>query len=192
MLENPQTYTLCIWIAQNTIRQYDCHFATRLQEVVTCLNKKDFWSLAAQFISRSNLLIYFYFRTKRRVRKHHIKLALCVCCRSFKMEITVGTVTDTFIYSLSNMRNIRFATIRIIQRVDVIDIWMSVTGHHHIHTCSLLQVRVEIETEYHLLGILSNGIIHFSRVQFGFKVHLVQFRIEITGYLVAHMVEYHH
>ena len=26
----------------------------------------------------------------------------------------------------------------------------------------------------------------------GFKVHLVQFRIEITGYLVAHMVEYHH
>ena len=69
---------------------------------------------------------------------------------------------------------------------------MSVTGHHHIHTCSLLQVRVEIETEYHLLGILSNGIIHFSRVQFGFKVHLVQFRIEITGYLVAHMVEYHH
>ena len=31
-------------------------------------------------------------------------------------------VTDTFIYSLSNMRNIRFATKRIIQRVDVIDI----------------------------------------------------------------------
>ena len=192
MLQNPQTHTLCIRIAQDTIRQHDSHLATGFQEVVASFYKKHFWSFAVQFITCSNLLIYFYFCAKWWVRKYHIELSMRIVFRSAKMEVMISTMLDAFVYSFGNVRNVWFATIRIVERVDVIDIRMSVTSHHHIHTCSLLQVWVKVETENHLLGILTHSVVHFCGVELGFKMNVVEFRIEILCNLMTHMVEYHH
>ncbi len=192
MLQYPQAHALRIRVAENTVGKHDCHLAAWFQKVVARLNEKHFGSLAVQLVAFGNLLVHFHLRAEGRVRKYHVEPPLSIVIGSTKLEILVGTIGNALVHSLGDERHVGLASMGIVERIDVVDIGMTVASHHHVHTGSLLQVWVEVETENHLLGILTHSFVHLGRVALCLQAHIVEVGIKVLGNLTAYMVEYHH
>ena len=122
MTKNPQTHTLGVGIAKNAVGQYYSHPASRLQEIIASLNEEHFGRLAVQLIPLGYLLINLHLGTKRRIGENHVKLTLGIALRGLEMEITVSTMLNALTNSLCNKRHIRLASVRIVKRVDIVDI----------------------------------------------------------------------
>ncbi len=159
---------------------------------MACFDEEHLGSLAVQLVAFSYLLVHFHLRAEGWVREYHVELALGIVVGSAELETLVSTIGNTLVYSFRNKRHVGLAAMRIVERVDVVDIRMTVASHHHVHACRLLQVGVEVETENHLLGIFTHGFVNLGRVVFRLQAYLVKVGIEVLGYLTAHMVEYHH